>query len=217
MDKSNRNIVYFRQKLLHWFRVNGRKFPWRETRNPWEILIAEMMLRRTKANQVEKVYREFIKHFKTPRSLLRGSPNKIKTILNPLGLNWRQQNFFDLAKVLVNEFDSNIPTTREELKRLPGVGDYVAGAVLSVGFGKREWIVDSNVVRVFKRYFNLKTSNEARRDKFVIELAKEYIMTTKPKAANLAILDLSALICKPLNPCCQECPVKIGCKYVRNK
>lgn len=217
MRNRNQNITNFRRKLLYWFRLNGRKYPWRETTDPWKVLIAEMMLRRTKADQVEKVYRTFVRNYRTPKGLLRGSPAKIKKILNPLGLNWRQQNFFDMAKVLVEEYDSNIPSTRDELKLLPGVGDYVAGAVLSVGFGKREWIVDSNVVRVFKRYFNMKTLKEARRDKSVIEVAKAYAYTTKPKKANLAILDLSALICRPTNPICTQCPVMIDCVYARHK
>jgi len=216
MDISNQKIVYFRRRLLYWFSANGLQFPWRETRNPWKILIAEMMLRRTKADQVEKVYREFIKHYKTPRDLLRGSPNKIKNILNPLGLNWRQQNFLDLAKTLVNELDAKIPSTRERLKQLPGVGDYVAGAVLSVGFGKREWIVDSNVVRVFKRFFGLKTTKEGRRDKPVIDLAKAYVNTTKPKEANLALLDFAAVICQPRLPKCDYCPLSKECNF-RNK
>ena len=217
MKNDSLNIVAFRRKLLYWFKGNGRKFPWRETSDPWNILIAEMMLRRTKADQVEKVYRKFIRIYKTPKGLFKGSPVKIKKILKPLGLNWRQQNFFDLARVLVKDFDSNIPSTRDELKQLPGVGDYVAGAVLSIGFGEKEWIVDSNVVRVFKRYYDLKTSNEARRDKPVIELARAYANTTRPKEANLAILDLSALICCPTNPICSDCPVRMGCTYANHK
>jgi len=217
MTSRVKNTIQFRRKLLYWFRKNGRVFPWRETSDPWKILIAEMMLRRTKANQVEKVYRKFVKTYRSPRGLLKGSPQKIKSILTPLGLNWRQQNFFDLAYVLVNDFNAKIPSTRHELKQLPGVGDYVAGAVLSVGFGKKEWIVDSNVVRVFKRYFNLKTSKEGRRDKPVIELAKAYANTSRPKEANLAILDLSALICRPRNPLCQKCPVKTDCVYVKRR
>jgi len=217
MTGKAKNIALFRRKLLYWFRTNGRKFPWRETSDPWRILIAEMMLRRTKADQVEKVYRKFVKIYRSPKSFLKGSPREIKSILTPLGLNWRQQNFFDLGQVLVNDFDAKIPSTRQELKQLPGVGDYVAGAVLSIGFGKKEWIVDSNVVRVFKRYFNLKTSKEGRRDRPIIDLANTYANTSRPKEANLAILDLSALICRPRNPLCQKCPVKIDCLYAKNE
>lgn len=214
MINKNSNVTNMRRKLLYWFRSNGRRFPWRETTDPWKILIAEMMLRRTRADQVEGVYRKFVKSYKTPNSFLRGSPKKIMVILNPLGLNWRQQNFFDLARALVNDYDSEIPETRDKLKQLPGVGDYVAGAVLSIGYGKKEWIVDSNVVRIFKRYFGLKTTKEGRRDKPVIDLAKAYANTTKPKEANLALLDLAALICLSRMPKCDICPLSKECKNV---
>jgi A/G-specific adenine glycosylase len=212
MAVDSHDIAPLRRKLLYWFRNNGRTYPWRETSDPWKILMAEMMLRRTKADQVEKVYRQFISQYRTPGGLLRGSPNKIRRILSPLGLNWRQQNFFDLAEVLIRDFKSTVPSTREELKQLPGVGDYVAGAVLSIGFGKREWIVDSNVVRVFKRFFNLHTSKEARRDRSVIELAKAYAQTSRPREANLAILDFSSAICLPGTPRCNICPLRRVCQ-----
>ena len=161
MIGNTKNIVPLRRKLLYWFRANGRVYPWRETSDPWRILIAEMMLRRTKADQVEKVYREFINYYRSPRGLLKGSPRKIKSILSPLGLNWRQQNFFDLAEILINDFNAKIPSTREELKQLPGVGDYVAGpshvlptggtARFFSGLGIEDFVKSSHIISYTKK------------------------------------------------------------------
>ncbi len=93
------------------------------------------------------------------------------------------------------------------------MGDYVAGAVLSIAFGKKEWIVDSNVARVFKRYFGLETIKEARRDKQVIAISNVYVDCHEPRDANLALLDHSALICRPGKPLCLECPISTGCVF----
>ena len=86
------------------------------------------------------------------------------------------------------------------MKKLPGVGDYVAGAILSIAYLQKEWVVDSNIVRMFKRYFGIQTSEEGRRDKHIIELSKKYVSCKNPLDANLAILDFAALICATRNP-----------------
>jgi len=132
---------------------------------------------------------------------------------SPLGLKWRLPAFGLVARELREKYECKVPENREELKTLPGVGEYVAGAVLSVAFGKREWIVDSNIVRVFKRYLGIKTTGEGRRDKHVIEMAKLYVSTKKPAEANLGLLDFAALICIPGNPRCTSCPLCKTCYY----
>ena len=102
------------------------------------------------------------------------------------------------------------------LKKLTGVGDYVAGAVLSLAYDKREWIVDNNVVRIFKRYFGIETSGEGRRNKKIITLAKKYIQSKNPKKTNLAILDFSAMVCTSRSPQCSSCVLKHNCFYLSN-
>jgi len=93
------------------------------------------------------------------------------------------------------------------------VGDYVAGAILSVAYGKKEWIVDTNVARVFQRYYGLKTIKEARRDKQVVGLARAYATGRDPRRANLAILDFAALVCTARKPRCPECPLRRECIF----
>jgi A/G-specific adenine glycosylase len=172
-----------------------------------------MMLRRTNANQVEKVYVELFDKFPDSYSISKADEKKIEEILTPLGLKWRIPSIISVTKIIQKEYSGIIPCTREELTKLPGIGEYVAGAVLSIAFNKREWIVDSNVVRVFKRFFAISTSKEGRRDKHIIEIAKVYSSCNSPRDANLAILDFAAKVCTSGNrPHCSICPLKDFCK-----
>lgn len=132
-------------------------------------------------------------------------------ITEPLGLNWRNDTFVPMARTVMREYNGNIPETRGELKQLPGVGDYVAGAVLSVALNKPEWIVDSNVARLFVRYYGITTGSEARRNPIVIEIARRYARCKEPGKANLALIDYSSLVCGPASPVCDSCCLN-GCK-----
>jgi A/G-specific adenine glycosylase len=206
-------IAFIRNKLVSWYRKHGRSFPWRTSRDPFGVLVAEIMLRRTRADQVKSVYEKMMSLYPTGQDLTKACDNEIIELLQPLGLSWRSKPFCQLVREVGEKYSFKIPENREELKKLPGVGDYVAGAVLSIAYNKQEWIVDTNIVRLFKRYFGIKTSKEGRRDKQIIDLAKIYAATRNPRTANLAILDFTALVCTPRNPKHEHCPLKSGCKY----
>ena len=133
--------------------------------------------------------------------------------MKPLGLAWRICKFKEMAKALVDRFNGVVPARREELKSLPGVGDYVSGAVLSIALQKPEWVVDSNIVRLFRRYFAIQTSSEGRRDAHVIELAKRFTSKRLPGETTLAILDFTALVCAPALPRHDLCPLKSKCAF----
>jgi len=208
-----KDISVFRSKIIRWFNKNGRAYPWRETRDPFRVLIAEMMLRRTKADQVKKVYEQLFKEYPDVGVLANAGNKKLEQILYPLGLKWRTPAFSSVAREIGKKYQWKVPETREELTALPGVGEYVAGAVLSVAYNKKEWIVDSNIVRLFRRYFGIKTSKEGRRDKHVVEMAKIYASGRNPRKANLAILDFAALVCTARNPDCERCPLRRNCYY----
>lgn len=209
---SMKDIKSFRSKIMHWFNDNGRDYPWRQTNDPFRVLIAEMMLRRTKADQVEKVYNRLFNEYPGINDMAHAKGKKLDQILYPLGLKWRTPTFRLVARELMSRYQGKVPDGREELIMLPGVGDYVAGAVMSIAYEKAEWIVDSNIVRLFRRYFGIKTSREGRRDKHVIEMAKMYASGTDPRRANLAILDFAALICIPKAPKCEECTLIEECR-----
>lgn len=172
-----------------------------------------MMLQRTKADQVQPIYFDFFSHFKSPYDVARANMRRLNHILYSLGLRWRIKKFKEVSQSIVKISGGKIPETREEILRLPGVGDYIAGIVLSVAFNKKEWIVDSNVVRVFKRYFGILTSKEGRRDKHVIDIAKIYVNCRNPRKANFALLDFGALICSARKPKHEQCPLNKNCYY----
>jgi len=209
---SIEDIRFFRDKILRWFKSNGRSYPWRETSDPFRVLIAEMMLRRTKADQVKKVYERLFTEYRDIRAMANAKNKKLEQILYPLGLNWRLPSFRLVARELKKKYRCEVPETREQLRALPGVGDYVAGAVLSIAYNRKEWIVDSNIVRLYRRYFGVRTSKEGRRDKHVIEIAKFYASGRKPRKANLAVLDFTALVCNPRRSHCEKCPVRKKCR-----
>jgi A/G-specific adenine glycosylase len=210
---SIESIRLFRSKVIRWFNKNQRSYPWRETQDPFRVLIAEMMLRRTKADQVKAVYERLFEEYPDVKTMAKAGNKELERILYPLGLKWRTPAFGLVAREVKEKYQCKIPEAREELTTLPGVGEYVAGAVLSIAYGKKEWIVDSNIVRLFKRYFGIKTSKEGRRDKHVVEIAKAYVSGKDPRKANLAILDFAALICLPRDPKCTDCPVSATCHY----
>lgn len=210
---SVEDICIFRNKIIRWFNKNGRTYPWRETRDPFKVLIAEMMLRRTKADQVTQVYERLFTEYPDIEAVANAEDKKLEQILYPLGLKWRTPAFALVAREMREKYQCKIPETRKKLTALPGIGEYVAGALLSIAYGKKEWIVDSNIVRLFKRYFGVKTSKEGRRDKHVIEIAKIYASGRNPRKANLAILDFSALVCTPRKPDCEKCPLRKRCHY----
>lgn len=121
----------------------------------------------------------------------------------------------DLASSLISEYDGKIPKEREELAKLPGVGEYVAGVFLSSAYNRREWIVDTNVIRVFSRFFGFKVKGDGRRDQRIISVAKEYADCENPRLANFAVIDFAALICKKINPLHSQCFISEKCVYYK--
>jgi len=175
---------YVQDNLCEFYKKKGRDFPWRHTSDPYAVMIAEFMLQRTKAEQVVPVYKDFMKKYPDIASLSQASLYEIKNILYSLGLHWRAHHFLKSARYIISHLKGKFSAERNELLKIPGVGDYVAGAVLSIAYGKKEWIVDSNIVRLFKRYFGTLTSKEGRRDKHVIEMAGMYSSCKTPRFWN---------------------------------
>ena|SRR5438309_8982520 len=206
-------------KLLGWFSVNRRHFPWRETfdrPDPYIILFTEMMLLRTRAEQVVPVYLEFVRRYPTFEKLASAPRREVELLFSSLGLDWRTKRVIKLIRFLESHYDGRIPDDMKGLRGLPGVGDYIAKAVLCYAFGKREAPVDTNVVRVITRLFGkLLNPDLARRNKSIVELTNSLVPQGKDaQKFNLALLDLGALVCKPV-PECNNCPLTTSCEYYR--
>ncbi len=176
-------------------------------------MIAEFMLQRTKANQVEPVYKKFLKQYPTVDKLAKARFSSVSKYSSNLGLHKRSSNFITAAKFIVCDFNEEFPETREELLTIPGVGDYVAGAILTVCFNKPEHVIDSNIARFLNRFYNLQLTGEIRRKRIIIDKAKELFNFYDTRNLLFSILDFTALICKPKNPNCESCFIKEMCKY----
>jgi len=196
--------------LMEWGESHYDDFPWRAADNHFHALIAELMLQRTKAEQVLPVYNDFVELCPSLEAAKDVSESQIRAILHPLGLNWRIDNIVELVNVLTKK--GHVPLEYDSLVKLEGVGPYVASAFLSFHASIRLSIIDSNVVRLWGRIFSLKTNTETRRKKWFKQLADEMMPHENFKAFNYSLLDFTRAICKP-KPDCTTCPIKKYCNY----
>lgn len=202
-------------RLLARWRKSKRDYPWRKEKDPYKVLIAEIMLQRTKADQVMPVYPSFIKRFPTPRALAAARLEDVEGFFLRLGLIWRAEKVKGLGDALVTNFNGRVPDTREGLLSLPGVGEYAADAVLASVYGKNVAAVDANVCRIIGRLFDVKARGEARRDPKFRKVAQQMVPEGRAKEFNWAMIDLAATICLPRKPRCEICPLIGFCHYSR--
>ncbi|MBI1939059.1 MAG: DNA glycosylase [Ignavibacteriales bacterium] len=176
-------------------------------------MIAEFMLQRTKAAQVEPVYKKFLKQYPEVLSLSKARIRSVEKYTASLGLHKRARNFIDAARYIVENFKDEYPKTRKKLLSIPGAGDYVAGAIMAVCYNNADYVIDSNIARFINRFYGLKLYGEVRRKKLIIAKAMEIFKTSNQKEFLFALLDFTALICKPIRPGCCDCPLNSKCKY----
>ncbi len=198
-------------KIFTWYNKHGRDFPWRHTEDPYKIMIAEFMLHRTRAEQVVPVYLEFIKTYPDVCSLSEANPENVKKVTEHLGLHWRSRHFIGAARYIVSELNGIFPDTYEELKKIPGVGEYIAAAILTVCFNKPAPVVDSNIARFINRYWNLGLKGEIRRNKTIVEIAEKLFNNKHPGKFLFALVDFTSKICKPGNSECTQCVLSKNC------
>lgn len=205
----------FAQRLLKWFSKNKRSFPWRETSDPHKILIAEILLRKTDAGKVLRIYERFIRRYPSFEALINADRRELEDFLRPLGIYRRRaKELMDLARIVKAKHRGKVPHSREEILGLPGVGDYAANAVLCFAFGKTVPLVDTNVIRVVARVFSFKSKRKrARDDPEIWREIGRIVPKGKARDFNLAILDLAAASCLPRKPVCGICPVTLLCDY----
>lgn len=208
------NASRFRADLIAWGQENFRAFPWRETDDPYRILIAEVMLHRTKAPQVMAVYSTFLRRYPGVDELAKASREDLLAALASLGLRQRVEMLHAMAQEITNRFDARVPESKAELTSLSGVSDYIAGAVRCFARNEPEALIDTNTVRVVGRLFGLKTTDSSRRNPVFKDLHTRLVDPNEPRAYNYAMLDLAARVCTKVRPPdCHRCPVKRHCRY----
>lgn len=211
------DIRGIRDSLLRWFDRNGRKFPWRESTDPYGILVAEVMLHRTRAEQVIPVYTEFITRYPDPFSLYRASEKELISLLSGLGLHWRIRLFLQLRKELVERFGGRVPCRREDLRSLPGVSDYICSMVRCLAFGCPDPPLDTNTVRLAGRFFSLRITDSSRRSRLYRTAVSLLMDPDSPDRSALALVDTGSLVCRPQEPLCMRCPLNEWCSWYRNR
>jgi A/G-specific adenine glycosylase len=211
------DAALFQKSLIDWGRNNFRAFPWRFIDDPYCVLIAEVMLHRTQAIQVVPVYERFIENYPDEATLSRASREELVDALSSLGLRWRAELVYEMAVMLRERFDGQVPHEKAELLSLPGVSDYIAGAVRCFALNLPDPIVDTNTVRVTGRLFGLEIKDSSRRNRLFKDLIVALVDPNEPRAYNFALLDLAAIVCtKAKPPKCLECPVRQYCSYGLN-
>ena len=208
--------VEFRRRLLRWFRRHGRDLPWRRTRDPYAVLVSEIMLQQTQVTRVEDYWPRFLARFPTVRALAEAKPAAVRESWEGLGYYRRAHNLHKLARLVTSEQAGRIPSEPDALQRLPGIGRYTAGAVASFAFERAEPAVDTNVARVLRRAFHPRARGAAG-DRKLWSAAAALHTRHGPSAwaVNQAVMELGALVCTARVARCAICPVRPECKTGR--
>jgi A/G-specific adenine glycosylase len=207
---KNCDITEIQRIIMEWGKKNYKDFPWRYTTNKFHALLAEIMLQRTRAEQVLPIFEKFALLYSTPLSASKEDPAKIRAILQGLGLKWRIETMIKFIET-VNE-KGFLPDKYEKLILLPGVGHYVASAFLSLHNNIRMPIIDSNVVRLYTRVFGLVEKKEMRRNRSFECLVDKLTPIDEFKSFNYSILDFTRAICRP-KPLHDNCPLSVICEF----
>jgi len=208
------------QKCLHaWYLKNHRDLPWRKTKDIYAIWVSEVMLQQTRVDTAISYYLNFLSVFPTLQDLAKAPLERVLKLWEGLGYYARCRNLHKAAQFLVNTNRSQIPTTWEGFRMLPGVGEYIAAAVLSISLNQPYAVVDGNVKRVYARLLCENTPiNSATSHVHYQKIADRYLFKSHPSDWNQALMELGALICTPTSPNCTICPVSKICKsYLKNK
>ena len=211
------DAAQIRRSIIKWGEENFRDFPWRMTNNPYHILMSEVMLHRTQARQVVPIYKQFIQTYPDINTLARATKEDIGKILYSLGLHWRIDLIHKMTIELTTRFNSKIPRSKEKLLSLPGVSEYIAGAVRCFAWNLPEPIPDTNTVRITGRLFGLEIKDSSRRNSLFKNLISKLVDPDEPRAFNYAQLDLADKVCtRKQIPDCLQCPLLRWCCYGNN-
>ena len=208
------------KKILNWYDKNKRSLPWRVKcsvkKKEYFTLISEFMLQQTQVKTVIPYFNNFLKNIPDFQSLAKVSEAKLLKNWQGLGYYSRAKNLKKSAKIIIDNYGGRLPNNFDELKKLPGVGDYTASAILAIVFNQQIIPLDGNIERVLKRILNLKTKDEIKKEN-LHKKKKIFGKTSRSNDYAEALMEIGALLCKPKNPYCDKCPITKGCLSFKRK
>ena len=208
------------KKILKWYDLNKRSLPWRKNvslqKRQYYTLVSEFMLQQTQVITVIPYFNRFIKKIPDFKSLAKIQNKKLIKLWEGLGYYSRARNLKKTAKVVIKNFKGKLPDNFEDLKSLPGIGNYTASAILAIAFNKPYIPLDGNVERVLKRYLYLKNEKDVLKEN-LIKKKSIFGISSRSNDYAQALMELGALICKPSNPLCNQCPISKKCKSLQKK
>src|SRR5580693_4905169 len=210
---ESRDLAEIRKQLLGWFRKYRRELPWRLNKDPYRIWLSEIMLQQTRVAAVIPYYERFLERFPNIRALAEAPEEEVLRLWSGLGYYSRARNLHKAAKQIVAEHGEHFPTRLDEALALPGIGNYMAAAILSIAYGERLAVLDGNVARVLARLGALRGDlRESRRWQELQKVADAYLDPESPGDWNQAMMELGATLCTPKSPQCLLCPVMQFCE-----
>ncbi len=211
---SNKEIKEFQDKILKWYKENGRYFPWRKkSATNYELIIVEILLQRTKAETVSKFFNAFIKKYPSWKQLGNATAQELQNCLKPLGLyKQRGTGLYKLA-LEMNKLHGQFPKDRKEIEKLPTIGYYISNAIELFIFKKPRPLLDVNMARVLERYFGPRQKLDISSDPYLQELSKRVVNHTAIKKINWGMLDFGAKVCVSKNPKCSNCILSKSCLF----
>ena len=199
--------------VVSWFRSNGREFPWRDTRNPFHILIAEVLLRQTQAHRVVRPYVHLITVYPDPGSLAAADIDALRQWFRPLGLVRRADRLVESSRRLLRDYEGQVPRDIRDLNSLPGIGRYSARATLCMAFNCAVPMIDEGSGRVLRRVLGFSENGPAYSDIRLAEVAERLLPDGYAREFNLALIDIGAAHCHPKKPDCFGCPILSYCAF----
>ena len=213
MPRPAENPAALRKALAAWFEKSGRDLPWRRTRDPYAILVSEIMLQQTQVVTVLDYYVRWMKRFPNFASLAAASEADVLSLWQGLGYYSRARNLHRAAQIVMRDHGGKMPASPDEIRKLPGIGRYTAGAVATFAFDASTPIVDANIARVLARVFNLRMPIDSTAGRDALwALAGSLQPARNACLFNSALMELGALVCAPRSPKCPGCPVKKFCR-----
>jgi A/G-specific adenine glycosylase len=208
-----KHAASFRRELLAWYRAEARDLPWRRTRDPYKIWLAEIILQQTRVDQGLPYYERYAVAYPTVEDLAKAKEDQVLKLWEGLGYYTRARNMHKTARIIVEQYGGNLPGSAEVLQMLPGIGRYTAGAIASIAFNERVPVLDGNVKRVLTRLFDLDGCidlPEVEQELWI--LAGTLVPQQKPGDFNQAMMELGARVCTPKQPRCDLCPGSAFCE-----